>query len=559
MDPSPRPSPRRSLVAVVALLVALGLLAAPTAAGAATASSDTTPAPSEPASTSTEPASTSTAPAPTDTAPSDTAPPDTAPPDAAPPDTEPMPEGSPGAPPQAQIIGGSQAPPGAWPSQVALVLTAFPDNESAFFCGGTLIARSWVLTAGHCLRDLRLPDDPSDDWTPRAADIAVLVGTQDLSSGGTRVPAAELRPHPAWLRYDGRNDIGLIRLDTPAPADVPVQALTAQGVSPAAGTPVVATGWGTTSPDQPSYPARLRQVTLDITAPATCADVWGEFYQSSTMVCAAAAGRDTCAGDSGGPLLEDRNGTWVQVAITSTGEGCADPRYPGIYTRLAAFATWIGDQIRYGPQPDGASFVRRMWLDAYDRLPTASELNIGLTNFARGQAPEVYARNLLNQSTYQTRTGGVIRLYQAVFLRRPDRSGLGYWWREVNRGVSLRRVAALMVGAPEFKARYGDLDDAGFVDLVYDNVLGRAPSSADRAYWVGELESGRRTRGGVMVGFSESAEYKAATNPDTRVIGDFFALLRRVPSEDDIDFWGARSGQALVTTIIRSWEYANRF
>ncbi len=51
---------------------------------------------------------------------------------------------------------------------------------------------------------------------------------------------------------------------------------------------------------------------------------------------------DTCQGDSGGPLLMfTANNVWQQVGITSIGVGCARPDYPGIYTRVAAFQSWI--------------------------------------------------------------------------------------------------------------------------------------------------------------------------------------------------------------------------
>ncbi len=509
MDPSPRSSLRhRLLVGALAVLTVCGLAAAPSAAGAATSTSSGESPAGQPDSRSV-------------------------------------------TGPDARIVGGTEAPPGAWPSQVGLLYSDTPGNYDAQFCGGTLIARSWVLTAGHCVYDI--------GRNLRPADVDVLVGTQDLESGGTRIRAVEFRIHPAWKTLDGRNDLTLIRLDKPAPASIPVQPITAQNVSPAAGTAVTTTGWGTTEFGTGNYPTKLRQVTVNVSTAQACQNGYGDFYQQSTMVCAAAPGRDSCQGDSGGPLVENRGGSWIQVGVVSTGNECALAGYPGIYTRVAAFSNWIKQQIRYGAQPDAASFVRRMYLDAYNRQPTASELNSGLANLNGGQLPEVYARNLLNQSTYQTRTGGVIRLYQAVFLRRPDTGGLAYWWKEVNRGVSLKRVADLMVTAPEFDSEYGDLNDSQFVTLVYDNVLDRLPSDNERNYWVGELNSGARTRGQVMVGFSESPEYKTMTNPATRVIGDFFALLRRVPASGDVTYWSGQSAQALASTIIKGWEYANRF
>ena len=53
-------------------------------------------------------------------------------------------------------------------------------------------------------------------------------------------------------------------------------------------------------------------------------------------------------------------------------------------------------------------------------------------------------------------------------------------------------------------ATYGELDNAGFVDLVYLNVLGRLPDDAGRSFWLDRLDTGSNTRGEVMIGFSES-------------------------------------------------------
>ncbi len=51
---------------------------------------------------------------------------------------------------------------------------------------------------------------------------------------------------------------------------------------------------------------------------------------------------DTCQGDSGGPLMMFTSSRqWLLVGLTSYGEGCAEPAYSGVYTRVAAFQSWI--------------------------------------------------------------------------------------------------------------------------------------------------------------------------------------------------------------------------
>ena len=78
----------------------------------------------------------------------------------------------------------------------------------------------------------------------------------------------------------------------------------------------------------------LQQVDLKVVKDEHCKN----FYPVLTprMMCAAGKGKDTCKGDSGGPLMVDLNGgTFTQVGIVSAGSvnGCATDA-PGIYTKV---------------------------------------------------------------------------------------------------------------------------------------------------------------------------------------------------------------------------------
>lgn len=107
----------------------------------------------------------------------------------------------------------------------------------------------------------------------------------------------------------------------------------------------------------------------------------------------------------------------------------------------------------------------------------------------------------------------ISRLYRAYFMRNPDRNGLAYWVGRSRAGESLVSMSEFFARSGEFTSRYGHLDDAAFVDLVYLSVLFRPPDDAGLRHWVAELGAGRTTRGRVMVGFSESPEFvqRAAT------------------------------------------------
>lgn len=107
--------------------------------------------------------------------------------------------------------------------------------------------------------------------------------------------------------------------------------------------------------------------------------------------------------------------------------------------------------------------------------------------------------------------GEVYRLYKAVFLRAPDSDGHCYWWHARADGVSLAEVADVFVQSVEFQNRYGALDDRAFVDQLYHNVLNRPADQAGLDHWVSQLTSGA-TRGQVAVGFSQSVEFRLATD-----------------------------------------------
>ena len=140
------------------------------------------------------------------------------------------------------------------------------------------------------------------------------------------------------------------------------------------------------------------------------------------------------------------------------------------------------------------------------------------------------------------------RLYQAAFARAPDASGLGYWAGVLQGGTSLSDIAAGFLAGAEFQARYGTLDNTGFVNALYQNVLGRAADASGSAFWTGALASGT-SRVQALASFSESAENKTDTAPllakglwaaDPNAASAarlFYATLGRAPDAAGLSYW----------------------
>ncbi len=158
----------------------------------------------------------------------------------------------------------------------------------------------------------------------------------------------------------------------------------------------------------------------------------------------------------------------------------------------------------------------------------------------------------------------VARLYFAYFLRIPDYAGLTRWIAQSRAGMPLETISQHFANSFEFFQRYGSLDNGQFVSLVYDNVLGRPPDAAGLAFWRGQLDSGERTRGQVMLAFSESAEYRPVIHNEVYVTMMYVGMLRRSPDPGGFSFWvdqldRGNPGSALVDGALASAEYRARF
>ncbi len=170
-------------------------------------------------------------------------------------------------------------------------------------------------------------------------------------------------------------------------------------------------------------------------------------------------------------------------------------------------------------------------------------------------------------ATPRTRRAEVARLYLAYFLRKPDEEGLEYWVGVRQSGRSLAQISAEFVGSNEFRMRYGSLSNRQFVELIYGNVLGRSADAGGLEYWKGALERGI-SRGDVMVGFSESSEFKTKTGDDLTSIEQngpvgrlYMAYFLRRADEEGLDYW-INTGlptRAISDQFALSPEFTNRY
>ncbi|MEE6499542.1 hypothetical protein FKM82_003488 [Ascaphus truei] len=228
-----------------------------------------------------------------------------------------------------RIVNGENAVSGSWPWQVSL-----QDGSGFHFCGGSLINQYWVATAAHC------NVSPSRHY--------VILGEHDRSSSAEPIQVkniAKAITHPYWNSNTFNNDITLLKLSTPATLNTRVSPLclgASSDVLPS-GIVCVTTGWGRTSGNSNTSPARLQQVAIPLVTVAQCKQYWGSKI-TETMICAGGAGASSCQGDSGGPLVCQKGSAWTLYGIVSWGTGNCNVQAPAMYARVTYLRSWI-DQV----------------------------------------------------------------------------------------------------------------------------------------------------------------------------------------------------------------------
>ena len=278
----------------------------------------------------------------------------------------------PGELPQPMIVGGTQVSPACpdckYPFMVSLQSGGWWGGH---FCGGSLVREDWVVTAAHCVQGS----------SPSSIDVVIGLHNVNGTTGNRTVGVEQIIIHPQYSGNSLNNDYALLLLDEPITDFEPIQLCTDTVHDEE---PVISTtmGWGATSSGGSSSNFLLE---VDVPIDDSC----GSYSNSditNNMVCAGfnSGGYDSCQGDSGGPLImTNSDGEYELIGIVSWGYGCAEPNYPGVYSKIHSRLDWFFSYIGE-PEED-------FEVELYGDVNFDGELNITdvitLINFVLGQTP----------------------------------------------------------------------------------------------------------------------------------------------------------------------------
>ncbi|MFT3697656.1 MAG: trypsin-like serine protease [Kofleriaceae bacterium] len=217
---------------------------------------------------------------------------------------------------EAPVVGGTSVPAGKYPD-VALVVA--PNA----LCTGTLIAPTVVLTAGHCI-----------DTNPKE----VLIGSIDYTAAAGEVIAVKsATAYPSWQT---ELDVGVLVLAHASKAKPRAIAAACTAKDLVNDAKVTVVGFGLTDKAGTGDNSKLHEAKL-VVEDATCTD--GDGCEANVApngeFVAGGAGKDSCFGDSGGPIyIDDALIGVVSRGIGTSAEPCGGG---GVYVRADAAVQWI--------------------------------------------------------------------------------------------------------------------------------------------------------------------------------------------------------------------------
>jgi uncharacterized protein YkwD len=410
------------------------------------------------------------------------------------------------------------------------------------------------------------PGEPTSP-TATAGNASATVGwTAPASTGGTPITGYVITPYigaaaQTAVASSGTGTTKLVTgLANGTAYTFKVAAVNARGTGPqSTATSAVTPTAAPTTPGSPSGVTAVAgdaKATVSWTAPtstggsAITSYVITPYKAGVAQPTVASAGTGTSKLVTG--LANGSSYTFKVAAVNGVGTG-----------HQSGLSNAVVPKAAYAPFASWSELVKRLHVDLTDAQPSASALSSWVASLSGGSKTRGDLEEALRRTTDNTsNVDPVARLYRAFLGRTPDAGGLKFWVNRKRSGTwSLTKMADNFAASNEFKTKYGTLTNRQFVTRIYTDVLGRAADPSGVDYWTGRLDSGTWSRGRVMVGFSESNEYKRKQAENTDAAVAYVFLLGRAPTAAELTDWTTRrkagtTNAALANELLLSSKYA---
>ena len=255
---------------------------------------------------------------------------------------------------QNRIVNGEAAVYDQFPWIVSLQYYNPNRQQYLHYCGGSIVAPNIIVTAAHCSPFIFSRNNKLD-----FREVKILAGClkwntadQDEHCQSIIVHGSDFIDYPDYSAGTPVNDIAIARMrqsfqmtDSVTTVCMPTPEELYKGMATIA-------GWGKHSYEQTTSELYfetdgvMRTADVNILPSEACRAY--SMFRSELNICAGfpSGARDSCAGDSGGPLMAKVNDQVFMIGIVSHGNECGRAGFPGVYVRVAAKRRWIDSNMR---------------------------------------------------------------------------------------------------------------------------------------------------------------------------------------------------------------------